>query len=255
MNSSRVISCLSAGLLGLGLMLVPRAKADVWDQKTTFTFNAPVEIPGRVLEPGTYVFKLADSLADRNIVEVWDKNEQHIFGTFIAIPDYHLRPAGKPIISFEERAAGSPEAVRGWFYPGENYGHVFVYPAARASELAKTNRYPVASMPNETASGNQPKAAMRQVPLSTQPAQPAPEQTQMAQAAPPPAQPETAPPPPANPPASAAPPENPQPANNSADRAAGELPATGSAAPLIALAGLLSLAAAGSLRFAAGRMK
>jgi hypothetical protein len=35
---------------------------------------------------------------------------------------------GKPVISFEERPSGSPEAVEKWFYPGDNHGVRFVYP-------------------------------------------------------------------------------------------------------------------------------
>src|SRR5215472_6817694 len=123
------------------LILAPLvAKADQWDQKTTFTFNEPVEIPGQVLSPGTYVFKLADSSSDRDIVEVFDKGEDHLFGIFLAVPDYRLKPAGKPIIMFEERAADAPEAIKAWFYPAENHGHAFVYPKMKAIELAKANR-------------------------------------------------------------------------------------------------------------------
>src|SRR5580704_12465665 len=79
------------------------ARADEWDQRTVFTFNVPVEIPGQVILPGTYVFKLADSSSDRNIVQVFNKDESHLIGTFLAIPDYRLKPADKPIITFEER--------------------------------------------------------------------------------------------------------------------------------------------------------
>jgi len=99
-----------------------------WEQETVFTFSAPVEIPGRVLDPGTYVFKLADSLTDRDIVLVFDKDESHLYGTYLVIPDYRLKPTGNTTLTFEERAPGDPEAVRAWFYPGEYYGHVFVYP-------------------------------------------------------------------------------------------------------------------------------
>ena len=47
----------------------PQAKADDWNQKTIFTFSGPVEIPGQALTAGTYVFKLADSQTNRNIVQ------------------------------------------------------------------------------------------------------------------------------------------------------------------------------------------
>ena len=140
-------------LVGLGLLggMVSRATADESDQKTSFTFSGPVEIPGQLLQAGTYVFKLADSGADRDIVQVFNKDETHLYGTFLAVADQRLRPAGKPIITFEEAPAGSPEAVKAWFYPGDTFGHEFVYPRTRAVALAKANNTPVPSMPAELA--------------------------------------------------------------------------------------------------------
>jgi len=97
--------------LGVLFGMVVRAKADTWDQRTTFTFSGPVEIPGQVLDGGTYVFKLADSGSDRNIVQVFNKNENRLYGTFLTVPDYRLKPAGKTIITFDERPSGSSEAA------------------------------------------------------------------------------------------------------------------------------------------------
>jgi hypothetical protein len=137
-------------LIGLGtLAMLPGARADEWNQKTIFTFSGPVEIPGQILPGGTYVFKLADSHSNRHIVQVFNKDENHVFGTFLAIPDYHMHPSDKPIIKFHERTAGSPEAVKAWFYPGRTYGHQFVYPKKEAVALAQANNTPVPSMPAE----------------------------------------------------------------------------------------------------------
>ena len=138
-------------LIGIGLLCVvaPSAKADEWNEKSIVTFSGPVEIPGQVLPAGTYVFKLADSTSDRDVVQVFNQEENHLYGTFLAIPDYRLKPTSKPVITFEERAANAPEAVKAWFYPGENYGHEFVYPKKRAMELAKLYRQPVPAMPDE----------------------------------------------------------------------------------------------------------
>ena len=228
-NITLAIAC--AGLLG---MIMPKqASADEWNQKTQFTFSGPVEIPGQVLPAGTYVFKLLDSQSDRDVVQVFNKDETHIYGTFLAIPDYRLKLSGKTILTFEERAAGAPEAVRAWFYPGENYGHEFVYPKAKAMELAKANNQPVASMPNEMASNTQPAQNtqsqtnnLKQTPLKAQ--KPTGEEYEITEAfTAPPAQ------------QAAAPAQTPT-----------ELPKTGSNLPLIALLGLLSLATAGFLRFA-----
>jgi hypothetical protein len=136
------LSCLAAVCIGL----IPSAAADEYDHKTIVTFSAPVEIPGKALPAGTYVFKLLDSTGNRNIVQVFNKDETQLLGTFLAIPDYRLKPSDKPVITFEERPSGSPEAIRAWFYPGDNYGQQFVYPHKRAVELAKRTNQNVLSM-------------------------------------------------------------------------------------------------------------
>jgi len=129
-------------------------KADEWNKKTVFTFSAPVEIPGQVLTPGTYVFKLLDTASDRHIVQVFNKDQNHLYATFLTIPDYRMKPPEKPLITFEERPAGSPEAIKAWFYPNDNYGNEFVYPKARAAQPAKDSGQNVPSMPSSMASGN-----------------------------------------------------------------------------------------------------
>jgi len=96
-----------------------------------------------VLPAGTYVFKLLDSQTDRHIVQIFNKDETQIIATILAIPNYRLRATGKTVVTFRERPAGEPEALRAWFFPGENYGQEFVYPKARAVELAKEVDAPV----------------------------------------------------------------------------------------------------------------
>jgi hypothetical protein len=54
-------------------------------------------------------------------------------------------------MTFRERAAGQPEAIRAWFYPGNRWGQEFVYPKARAIELAKLTNQPILAMPEELA--------------------------------------------------------------------------------------------------------
>lgn len=146
-NLLRKTMLLMAGLAALSL--APAAKADEWDQKTTFTFHGPVEIPGQVLPAGTYVFKLANSGSNRNIVQVFNKEESRVFATILAIPDYRLRASEKTIITFDERAGDAPDAIKAWFYPGRTHGHEFVYPKNEALALAKANHTPVPSMPVE----------------------------------------------------------------------------------------------------------
>src|SRR5580698_3516033 len=131
------------------MAIVPAVKADNWNQKTTFTFSGPVAIPGQVLPAGTYVFKLLDSSSNRHVVQVFNKDENHVFGTFLAIPDYRMHPPSETLMKFHERATGEPQAIKAWFYPGRSYGHEFVYPKNKAVELARVNDTPVPAMPTE----------------------------------------------------------------------------------------------------------
>jgi hypothetical protein len=137
-------------LVGFAAMaLAPAVRADEWNQKTVFTFSGPVAVPGQVLPAGTYVFKLLNSSTNRHIVQVFNKDENHVYGTFLAIPDYRLRPSNKPLVKFAERPAGEPQAIKAWFYPGRSYGHELVYPKTEAVELARLNNTPVPAMPAE----------------------------------------------------------------------------------------------------------
>lgn len=125
------------GLVLLVGILVNPARADQWNKETVLTFNQPVEIPGRVLPAGTYVFKLADSNAWRHIVQVWNADKSELLETILAIPNYRLEPKGDTTVSFYERPADSPEALRAWFYPGDHFGQEFVYPKQKAIQLAQ----------------------------------------------------------------------------------------------------------------------
>lgn len=113
------------------------ARADAWDKKTIVKFPMSVEVPGKVLEPGTYVFRLVDSPSDRHIVQISNERGNHVYATILAIPNYRLTPTGKSVFSFYEVPVGQPEALRAWFYPGDNYGQEFAYPKSRADILAK----------------------------------------------------------------------------------------------------------------------
>ena len=141
----------------LGAAFSPIARADDHDKKTTVTFSGPVEIPPvyitgmRVLPAGTYVFKLVNSSSNRHIVQIFNKDQTKIYATVLAIPNYRLVPKDRTVITFNEGAKGAPEAIRAWFYPGANWGEEFVYPKAKAVELAKVTNTPVLALQSEVA--------------------------------------------------------------------------------------------------------
>ncbi len=155
MSILKTVTTTVFGLALMGAVLSPAAKADDWNRKTKITFSGPVEIPGvhlkgwAVLPAGTYVFKMLDSQSDRHIVQIFSEDEATVYATILAIPNYRLKTTDKTVITFRERPAGEPEALRAWFYPGRNFGEEFVYPKARAIELAKTTNTPILFMPEE----------------------------------------------------------------------------------------------------------
>jgi hypothetical protein len=130
---------LAVSVLGFAAVSMAHA-AQTRDNRTTLTFSQPVEIPGHVLPAGTYVFRLADSLSDRHIVQVFDADGSRVIATILAIADYRLTATDKTVITFSEVPRGSPEAIRAWFYPGNNFGQEFVYPKRRAVELAVASK-------------------------------------------------------------------------------------------------------------------
>jgi len=144
MKTYKVLLGLFAATL-LSAPVLPSAHADTYNKKTVITFSQDVEIPGKILPAGTYTFKLLDSPADRHIVQIYDADGSHLITTVLAINDYRLKPTGETVIKFSERPADSPEALRAWFYPGDNFGQEFVYPRERAIQLAQTNKSDVPS--------------------------------------------------------------------------------------------------------------
>ncbi len=132
------------GLVVLSFFVTKPVMADQWNKRTEFQFSAPVEIPGRVLIPGKYVFELADNPADRNIVQVFSEDSsgnESLVATVLAVPDYTSNTPEQATLHFEERHSESPEAIQSWFYPGDNTGWEFVYPQRQSSE-ASANTMP-----------------------------------------------------------------------------------------------------------------
>jgi len=206
------------------LTVLPRAKADEWNRKTTVTFDAPVEVPGvgaQTLPAGTYVFKIFDSAADRHIVQIFNVAEDHVYTTILAIPNYRLKATGKTVMTFRERGEGQPEAIHAWFYPGRNWGEEFVYPKARALELAKIVNEPVLATPIELPA---PVETLKTAPIIA--VKPTGEEVAVAEVV------ET-------PPVEVAAAETPA----AATAAPATVPQTASHLPLVALLGLLSLGA------------
>jgi hypothetical protein len=210
------------------LSFIPFVHADEWNKKTLVTVDEPIIAGNKVLQPGSYVWKLMDSSSNRNIVRIYNRDESRLETTVIAIPNYHLQRSGNTQLAFWETPAGVPKAVRAWFYPGDNFGQEFAFPKKLVAQLASAQPVPVPA--NYTP------------PAETTEAAPAPQPEPQPQ---PVASPEPAPAP--APVANPAPPQSSEPAVAQEPKS---LPKTASYAPLVGLIGLFSLGFFGVLTLA-----
>jgi hypothetical protein len=129
-----LLAVASIGLLGIGFS--PNARADQWNKRTMLTVKQTVQVPNKVLPPGKYVIKLAESVANRQVVQIFNADETELQTTLLAIPNYRLQPAGKTVFTYWEMPPGQPRALRAWFYPGDNFGREFAYPKTKAVVIA-----------------------------------------------------------------------------------------------------------------------
>jgi hypothetical protein len=153
MKNVKAALCLLA-ITMFSATVLSSARADTWDKKTIVTFNQAVEVPGKVLPAGTYTFQLLDSPSDRHIVQIFTADGMHIITTILAINNYRLQPTGETVMKFSERPGDSPDALRAWFYPGDNFGQEFVYPKVRAIQLAQTTKVIVPAVAVDTFDDN-----------------------------------------------------------------------------------------------------
>lgn len=219
-------ACSAVAALGF----IPLIHADEWNKRTLVTVNEPIIAGNKVLEPGTYVWKLLDSQSNRHIVQIFNRDQSKLETTVMAIPNYRLQPTGHTQFTFWETPAGVPKAVRAWFYPGDNYGQEFAFPKKLVAQLASAQPVPVPTNyapPAETEAKPEPAPAPAPQPEPAAAPEPAP--------APQPA------------PQAAAPQRQVTPAVTEQPES---LPKTASYAPLIGLVGLFSLGFFGILSLA-----
>ena len=126
----RILRHVVAGLSCVGLLVIAfpaPAHADAFDEQTFLTFSGPVELPGVSLPGGTYMFKLADPDDSRDIVQVFNQDGTVCYGTFLTTPEVEPMASGRPAVTFEKRAADAPQAIKSWFYAGDETGREFAY--------------------------------------------------------------------------------------------------------------------------------
>ena len=191
-----------AAAFALSVAVQAAAQGMVSDQRTFFTFSAPVQLPGVTLPAGKYTFRIAESQANRHIVQVFNGDGTKIVTTLFAVPAQRgttLRDApNNPEVQFLETPSDTPPAIDVWWYPGTNIGHEFVYPKDMSAKWAKAK-----SGAEKMTRGEAAPASMRFTNADAQATEPKPSEPVAEKSVPQPPAAAPAPPAPANPPVAA----------------------------------------------------
>jgi len=231
MKVFRIISAvLAVGLAGA-------ARGDVFfnpDHDSMLTVATPVEVPGTILDPGTYVVKLVETQADRDVVTITSEDGKKVYATVICAPHPTTEAPRHATFVFYNVPEGANKVLHTWYAPNDSIGLDFIYPPDRAAALRQETNEEVPALTAEQSNALSSRAAPPAVTTDAEPPK--------AAEAP-------VPPPPPAPAVAAQAPPAPQPAALTAD-ASETLPKTASRTPLVLAAGILALGVASGLRFA-----
>lgn len=136
MSKKILVSACAAAMFATVNVRPAIAQNQPLDNRTEFTFNSPVELPGVTLPPGTYVFRFVDATTGKKVLQVATKSDNKTYGMFLTINAQRPKPSDNAELRFLETPAGKPAAVKTWWYPGDTIGREFIYPKAQARRLA-----------------------------------------------------------------------------------------------------------------------
>jgi hypothetical protein len=104
------------------------ASADSDEVRAVVTFDHPVEIPGRVLPAGVYVFTMSPfEVEEPQILRIFDASGEHPVATIMTVAEREPGPAKRSIAKYENSSAGEPSRLVEFVFKGSRYGHRFVY--------------------------------------------------------------------------------------------------------------------------------
>lgn len=122
-------------VLLLAATAVPAARADAGNKAIQFSVNGPVEVPGKVLDRGTYELKLMSY--GSSVAGIWSADGTEFYGMFDTMPMDYSHTAARSRVILEGSGKTSPKRIEGWLYPGDAEGTEFVYPAAHAVQMTR----------------------------------------------------------------------------------------------------------------------
>lgn len=129
------------------------------DKLAYMTFSKSVQIPGAVLDAGTYRFHLADANSSRKVMQVLSRDGSTVYSMFFTRADWRNKVTDAPTVTFREMPAGVPAAVRSLFYGGEGRGYEFVYAKGELATIPVSPAQPLTTYTPMPATTPEPLAA------------------------------------------------------------------------------------------------
>ncbi len=140
MRGAVKLFCLAAVM---ALPAIAHAQDPQFSRRTYLTFSGPVALPGMTLQAGSYSFEVADPRTSRKVITVDSRDNMKHYGYFLTVPVRRNEPSEKPVVMFSETPAGTPQAIKAWYYPNDRDGFEFVYPYDQAVKIASASHEPV----------------------------------------------------------------------------------------------------------------
>jgi hypothetical protein len=137
---------LLACAVGLSMVSWPgslKASTEPVDQITYMTFGQAVVLPGVILPPGEYIFRLPARDTSRMVLQVLSLDRDEVYGMFHTIPTSREEITNDPAVTLHESARGTPMPLRNWFYAGQRLGMEFAYSKSEAEQIAQHSTHPV----------------------------------------------------------------------------------------------------------------
>lgn len=129
-----------AGLATISVLAAAPAQAQTWDERISFTFTEPVAVPGAVLQPGDYVFRLADPNGNRKVMQVVSADMKNVHAMFTTNEVMRAEAPAEFEVTFAEAPAGTARPIDGLWAPGSVFGRGFIYGAQKGQGASGARR-------------------------------------------------------------------------------------------------------------------
>lgn len=120
----RKLAVLSLALASFAILAAPNALAE--RPLMVFKTNAPLEIPGRVLKPGTYTLVNLNSIGLNGPIGIQNARGDDV-GQFLMEPVRRANIASNGVLKLEKQE-NAPARIESFIPAGGTFGYKFVYP-------------------------------------------------------------------------------------------------------------------------------